>query len=282
MQPRPPLESRYDNHCVAKFQRYVAIGDSSTEGLEDPDPRGGYRGWADRLAEHIAAAQEEPLEYANLAIRGLRLNEIRNTQFEAALDFHPDLMTIFGGVNDVIGRRCDFGALASDFATMFGEARRRNVTVLTFTMPDPTAINPLGRHLRPRMFALNDIIREEAERFDVIVMDFQKYPVTEDPRLWFEDRLHGNSLGHERVAAALAWRLGIEGADESWAHPLEVEKVVRRPREQFVGDIDWAVHYLAPWLGRGFRGVPYGRNITAKRPTPTMVERAGPVVRLDD
>ena len=39
------------------FARYVAIGDSSTEGLEDPDGAGGYRGWADRLAQLLADAQ---------------------------------------------------------------------------------------------------------------------------------------------------------------------------------------------------------------------------------
>jgi lysophospholipase L1-like esterase len=253
----------------------VAIGDSTTEGLEDPYPDGGYRGWADRLAEHISNAQDEPLEYANLAIRGLRLSEIRNTQFDDALALQPDLMTIVGGVNDVIGVGCDFAALRADFAAMFGEARGHDITVLTFTMPDPTAINPLGRRLRERMFGLNDVIRAEADRYDVIVMDFQRYPMTEDPRLWFEDRLHSNALGHERVAAALAWRLGVDGTDESWSLPLEAESVVRRPREQIVGDLDWAVHYLAPWLGRGIRGVPYSRSVTAKRPVPTVVPKTG-------
>lgn len=258
---------------MTQFHRYVAIGDSTTEGLEDPDPQGGYRGWADRLAEHIANGQDEPLEYANLAVRGLRLNEIRNTQFDDALALRPDLMTIFGGVNDVIGMARDFTALRADFAAMFGEARGLDITVLTFTMPDPSAINPLGRRLRERMFLLNDIIRAEAERYDVIVMDFQQYPMVEDPRLWFEDRLHGNPLGHERVAAALAWRLGIDGIDESWSEPLAAETGVRRPREQLADDLDWAVHYLAPWVGRGIRGVPYSRDVQAKRPIPTRVEK---------
>ena len=31
------------------FARYVAIGDSSTAGLDDPHPGGGYHGWANRL-----------------------------------------------------------------------------------------------------------------------------------------------------------------------------------------------------------------------------------------
>jgi len=40
---------------MRRFERYVALGDSTTEGLEDPDGRGGYRGWADRLAERVAS-----------------------------------------------------------------------------------------------------------------------------------------------------------------------------------------------------------------------------------
>jgi lysophospholipase L1-like esterase len=70
---------------VTIFRRYVAIGDSTTEGLDDPDGAGGYRGWADRLAEIIANAQAEPLNYANLGVRSLYLSEIRATQFDAAL-----------------------------------------------------------------------------------------------------------------------------------------------------------------------------------------------------
>jgi lysophospholipase L1-like esterase len=35
---------------------YVAIGDSFTEGLDDPSPSGAYRGWADRLAGRLSAA----------------------------------------------------------------------------------------------------------------------------------------------------------------------------------------------------------------------------------
>ena len=39
---------------MTRFERYVAIGDSTAEGLDDPDGRGGYRGWANRL-ERFAA-----------------------------------------------------------------------------------------------------------------------------------------------------------------------------------------------------------------------------------
>ena len=43
------------------WTRYVAIGDSFTEGIGDPNPQspGGHRGWADRVAEELARTRAE-------------------------------------------------------------------------------------------------------------------------------------------------------------------------------------------------------------------------------
>ncbi len=259
---------------MGAFRRYVAIGDSSTEGLEDPDGNGGYRGWADRLAQHIADGQDEPLEYANLAIRGKRMNEIRTDQLDDALAMRPDLLSVFGGMNDVIVPRCDFDSIRADYVIIFSLARRQGAMVLSFTVPDLAAINPLGVTFRQRVTKLNDIIRTEAKRHDVVVMDFEQYPVAQDPRLWFADRLHGNELGHEKVAAALAWQLGIDSFDDGWAVPLEGEPVRPRGRQLVTSDIDWAVHYLAPWLGKGIRGIRHGRGIQRKRPIPEVLPKS--------
>src|SRR5215210_3940680 len=109
------LDERGNNQGVTAFRRYVAIGDSSTEGLEDPDGNGGYIGFADRLAQHIADGQDEPLEYANLGIRSYRMHEIRCTQLDDALAMKPNLVSVFGGVNDVPAARCDFDALRAEF-----------------------------------------------------------------------------------------------------------------------------------------------------------------------
>ena len=42
------------------WRRYVALGDSFTEGIGDPEPEspGGYRGWADRVAETLAVTAD--------------------------------------------------------------------------------------------------------------------------------------------------------------------------------------------------------------------------------
>ena len=51
--------------------RYVALGDSLSEGLGDdaPDRPNGVRGWTDRVAVQFMLADDQAL-YANLAIRG--------------------------------------------------------------------------------------------------------------------------------------------------------------------------------------------------------------------
>jgi lysophospholipase L1-like esterase len=83
------------------WSRYVAIGDSFTEGIGDPEPRspGGHRGWADRVAE-VLSGQTEDFAYANLAIRGRLLQQILDEQIEPALALHPDLITVSMGGND--------------------------------------------------------------------------------------------------------------------------------------------------------------------------------------
>ena len=60
---------------MQELDSFVALGDSFTEGMDDPAPNGTYVGWADRLAGMISTRQEG-FRYANLAIRGKTLQEI--------------------------------------------------------------------------------------------------------------------------------------------------------------------------------------------------------------
>ena len=56
------------------WRSFVALGDSFTEGIDDPYPDGTrYRGWADLVAGRLAADSTErgdEFHYANLAVRG--------------------------------------------------------------------------------------------------------------------------------------------------------------------------------------------------------------------
>jgi lysophospholipase L1-like esterase len=232
-----------------RFERYVALGDSSTEGLDDPDGRGAYRGWSRRLAARIAAAQGTLL-YANLGVRGLTTRQIRDRQLEPALAMRPDLATVFSGTNDLTRRRFEPGALAGDMEAMQRALVAGGARVLTFTLPDLTPIMPLARWLAPRIRSLNEALRAAAARSGATLIDFAVYPVGVDPRLWSEDRIHANAAGHARIAAALAHALALPGSDDAWQRPLP-PPAARSRWERLTGEVTWMRRHLLPWVGRG-------------------------------
>ena len=93
---------------------FIAIGDSFTEGLNDPGPDGHYRGWADRLAGLLAARQPD-LTYANLAIRGKYLHQILEEQLPIALAAKADLVAFCAGGNDILRPSCDPDTVAATY-----------------------------------------------------------------------------------------------------------------------------------------------------------------------
>jgi lysophospholipase L1-like esterase len=246
------------------YQRYVAMGDSSTEGLDDPDGQGGFRGWANRLAERIAAAQGS-LRYANLGVRGRSTREIRAAQLGPALAMRPDLVTLFSGTNDVIRRQFDAAAVAADILAMHRALLEAGATVLTFTLPDLSPVMPVARWISPRVHALNARLRSVCDSTGAILVDLARYSVASDPRVWSADRLHANAEGHARIAAALAEALGIPDSDTTWAEPLPQ---LSQPSlaERVGGELVWWRVYLVPWAWRHLRGRSSGDGRLPKRP----------------
>jgi len=255
------------------FARYVAIGDSSTEGLDDPDGQGGYRGWADRLAARVAAAQSTPLLYANLAIRGRSTRRILEEQLEPAVALRPDLVTLFTGTNDVVRLRFDAGAVARDVEVMQRRLIGVGATVLGFTLPDLSIVLPIARPIAGRVRALNDALRHASATTGALLVDFAKHSVGSDPRLWSADRLHANSAGHERIAAALAAALQLPGTDDSWSRALPTEWSQSLPAA-IVAEVRWQRDYFLPWVWRHLRGRSSGDGRGPKRPMLSPLTRS--------
>lgn len=247
---------------IVRFHRYVAIGDSQTEGMNDLDAHGGIRGWADRFASFLAERNPDVL-YANLAIRGRRTARIRADQLAPALELRPDLVSVMAGANDVLGS-FNLAETMTDLEAMYGELRAIGATVLGCTFPDPGATFSIARHLTPRVRALNEAIRDAATRHGVVLVDFEAHPAVADPRWWSRDRLHLNTAGHTRLATAFADVLGVR-PDPSWQEPLPPlsPRVWWRSR---VEDADWVARYWVPWLYRHLTGRSTGDNRLAKRP----------------
>ncbi|HZW44154.1 MAG TPA: SGNH/GDSL hydrolase family protein [Dermatophilaceae bacterium] len=242
--------------------RLIAIGDSTVEGLEDPGPDGVYIGWADRFAAHLGVLHPGLL-YANLAVRGQTAREVRQTQLRPALALAPDFAVVVAGVNDVLRPKLDHDALRDDLCAMHAELAASGARVLTFTMPDMTRVAPLAVVLRRRLQFLNAVTLECRERYGSIVVDLASASAASHPALWHTDRLHANSEGHRRIAAALAEAVGYEVED--WrAEPPSMLKP--SPLRVALTEAAWAGSHLLPWAWEHVRGQSSGDGVTCKRP----------------
>ncbi|MDB1086095.1 SGNH/GDSL hydrolase family protein [Streptomyces sp. ACA25] len=253
----------------SRYQRYVALGDSQTEGVGDGDDTTGLRGWADRLAERLAVTSPG-LVYANLAVRGRLAGQVHAEQLAPAMELRPDLATVVAGMNDLVRPRFDADEVAGHLEAMFAALTTSGARVATLTFPDISRITPLARFLAPRVTALNARIRAAAHRHGVLVAETHGHPVITDPRLWSIDRLHASPLGHQRIADAVAHTLALPGIDASWTEPLPAVPGPGRVQAT-ITELRWTATFLGPWIGRRLRGRSSGDHRTPKRPHPLPV-----------
>jgi len=245
------------------WSRYVAIGDSFTEGIGDPEPRspGGFRGWADRVAE-VLGAQSPDFAYANLAIRGRLMQQIFDEQIEPALELRPDLITISAGGNNIIRPGSDPDVVAAGLDEAVGRLRADGATVVVFTGPDIGMTPVLGR-VRGKVAIFNENIHALAKRHDAVVADMWALRELSDPRMWAPDRLHFSPIGHNTIARMVLDTLAIENELEPFS-PDPLPPV--RWRQARAEDLGWAREHLVPWVIRRIRHQSSGDHITAKRP----------------
>ena len=138
------------------------------------------RGWANRLAERIAAAQGELL-YANLGVRGRSTRQIRETQLDPALAMRPDLVSLFSGTNDVVRRRFDPARVAGDVREMHRALIGQGATLITFTLPDLAPVMPAARWIAPRVELLNRILREVSAESGALLVTWPPIPSPPTP-----------------------------------------------------------------------------------------------------
>lgn len=245
------------------WSRYVAIGDSFTEGIGDPEPHsiGGHRGWADRVAEELAERTHD-FAYANLAIRGRLLQQIADEQAESALTLRPDLISVSAGGNDIIRPGTDPDEVAERFDALVGHLRRHGATVLMFTGPD-IGMTPVLRHMRGKVAIYNENLRAVATKHDAIVADMWKLRELRDPQMWDRDRLHFSPLGHHTIAIMALDALGV---DHNLVPRAPEPLPPRSWRQARRDDVGWAREYLVPWVVRRIRHQSSGDLLLPKRP----------------
>lgn len=269
----------------APWTKYVALGDSFTEGLWDyypladgtvpiwPDAEAyptellRLRGWADRLADHLSATRaangQAPLQYANLAVRGRLLSQVLAEQLPVALEMKPDLVSLVAGGNDLLrpGGRPD--ELAQRLEQAVITLRQAGCEVLLATNANSVG-SPVIGWTRGKFAAFNMSIWSLARRHGAHVVDLWGLDALQDWRQWSVDRIHLSPQGHTLIGHAAAQVLGLVVPD-GWDAPLPGP----RPRPSARENAAWLRTHVVPWATRRFRHQSSGDARVAKLPELT-------------
>lgn len=260
---------------IENISRYVAIGDSFTEGLWDPAPGEveQQRGWADRLADSLSRRRTDAglpaLEYANLAVRGKLLREILEEQLPMALDLKPHLISIIGGGNDILRPGTDPDDLGRALEKAVITARRAGIRVLLGNGMDPIGL-PLVRRTRGKVATYTAHVWAIAQAQGAAVLDVWGLHALKHPHMWADDHIHLSPLGHHRVAQGALHALGLTPDDPEWRTALPDLNLTRAQTLQEYSQ--WVRTEVAPWVGRRLRGTSSGDGRTGKYPTPILLE----------
>lgn len=242
-------------------QRYLALGDSFTEGVGDADPSrpNGVRGWADRVAEALCA---EGWGYANLAIRGKKIPQLLSEQIDEAVRLRPTLVTLYAGGNDIMRPKVDIDELVRGYAGAVRSLQDAGAKVVLFTGFDASA-SPLFGRLVGRTALYNERIRELADTTGATVADYWRWREFADTGYWAVDRLHMNERGHELMSRRVLSVLGREVTGEDPA-PLSRPRLNRWEVAKDNGR--WVKEHAGPWVRRRLRGTSSGDTLSPRYP----------------
>ena len=275
---------RPDPPQLRPWRRFVAVGDSFTEGLTDEDPArpGEYVGWADRVAGVLAARNAREgidLRYANLAVRGRRIDAVLAEQLPAAVTLRPDLVSLSAGGNDVLRPRVSIPEVMAKLEGAVETLRGGGADVVLFTSANVSWI-PVVSRITPRLVEHNAHLWAIGQRTGAFVVDLYTLRALRQPRMYAEDRIHLSAEGHRVVAVQVLWTLGLPVEEHGWLDPPAAEpadgrrEALRGQREALREHRAWALEHLGPWVGRRLRGQSSGDGRTGKRPDLQPVDPA--------
>nr|WP_198426182.1 GDSL-type esterase/lipase family protein [Microbacterium ureisolvens] len=262
------------------WSRFVALGDSITEGLCDASrmPAGQYRGWADRLAQLLAHAQgsDQPFRYANLAVRSRRVHHVLAEQLPHALALRPDLVSVLIGANDLVARHVDPVAVAARLEEAVRRLRAAGIDVLIVT---PFLPRRRAALLFAQRFAVfSSELRRIAAQTGAVLLDTDAFlddrglPAIGDLELWADDKVHLRPRGHRYLAYRAAEVLGVPDAEA-----LGDLDAALHADDDPVAPGSWLRRDALPWVWRRLRGRTAGDGLVAKHADYVLIGGRGDV-----
>lgn len=253
--------------------RIVSIGDSFTEGMNDFLPDGTELGWADRVAAGLASAHpDQDVFYANLAIRGRKIDAIVTEQLDAALalDPTPTHLTFNGGGNDMLRPGFTDERMVSLTSRVLDLCAQKGVHVVMLTGADPTNGIPAGKRMRRLGTRMTHVVETLIDgREGVTFVDNLHAEEGRNPAFWSPDRLHLSSMGHAWIASRVLTAMGVPTLGPVVTEAdLAAGAAPRRP----MGELRYYREHVLPWMGRRLVGRSSGDGRVPKFVDWVLVE----------
>lgn len=194
------------------WKRFVAIGDSVTEGVGDSINGIPCKSWATHVYDDLKRINPT-IEYTNLAIRGQTSEDIRKTQLNEGVKLNPDLVSVIAGGNDVLKGKWNPEMFEEHYRSMIEQFAISCKTIISTTAPDFPLLQHLEREkasaIRRQLQELNELIRKNCRDFNVHLVDLWHVPFTLDMNGWSKDGIHPNSKGYILMAKEIKKSLSI-------------------------------------------------------------------------
>jgi lysophospholipase L1-like esterase len=207
--------------------RFAVLGDSLSEGVGDPEPEGGWRGWGALLAAGITA-DADGVDLLNAARSGARTGDVAGRQLTLALAHRPHIASVVVGGNDTLRGGFAIGQVAAELHAVLSALRAQGADVLTACLPDPGTVLglpwPLARPLGRRMRALNDTVHALSAHHGALHLHAAARPWSTDPGALSADRLHPSEAGHRLLARDFHALLDAEGLATGPAPRLDPDR----------------------------------------------------------
>jgi lysophospholipase L1-like esterase len=180
---------------------YVAIGASDTFGIGTSNPY--MENWPTDLADKL----NQKVHLINLGIPGITLHDALNLELPVALDSHPQLVTIWLGVND-IANNVPVYSYSQDLDLLMTRlvSQAPSAHILIANIPDLTLLPYFASYnqqaLHHAVEEYNVTISQEAQQHHAILVNLyqQIYNLRNHPEYISNDGLHPTDLGYLQIA----------------------------------------------------------------------------------
>jgi lysophospholipase L1-like esterase len=182
---------------------YVAIGASDAVGVGAAKPE--TEGWVPQFGARLGSN----VRVVNLGVSGSTLGQALQEQLAAAIDAHPDVVTVWLAVND-LNAHVPLESYAADLDTLLGELEATQARVLVGNVPDLRGLAAY-RGIDPAPLVAevdqwNAVIADGVERHGATLVDLHAHwrEVLDHPEYLSADGFHPSTAGYQALADAFA------------------------------------------------------------------------------